>query len=248
MRDVFSKQMKKKEILTLSQLEEAIGYTFQDKSLLERSLTHRSWAHEQVQSGEEIKARHLHNEALEFMGDSVLGLIVAEHLFLNFPDLNEGALSRMKHMLVSTSSLAIASERMDIGRFVRVGLGEERSGGRRKQAILADVFEAILAAIFLDGGLPAARSFVNKALEEELRTADPTLAAAADHKTMLQEILQARKVSVPHYKVIEVSGPPHSRNFLVEVTWDGGSVRGSGATIKAAQMEAAKHALLMINS
>jgi len=224
-------------------LEQALQYTFQDRALLERAITHRSWAHEHLGPGEEEKARRLHNEAFEFVGDSVLGLVVADYLFCDHDNLTEGELSRMKHRLVSTSTLAKASQRITIGKYLRVGRGEEKTGGRRKQALLADVFEAVLAAIYLDGGLDAAKEFVSYALGPELEVADPELAAAADHKTVLQEHLQACGGITPQYLVIETVGPPHRRIFYVEANWDGGCVRGQGLSIKAAEAEAARLAL-----
>jgi ribonuclease-3 len=227
----------------LAELEKILAYTFNDRSLLKRSVTHRSWAHEQVAPGNEEEARRLHNEALEFVGDSVLGLIVAHYLFEFYPDVTEGELSRMKHRLVSAPTLAKASERLAIGQFLRVGRGEEKSGGRRKRALLADVFEAVLAAIFLDGGLAAATDFVHLALGTELERVDPEMAAAADYKTLLQERLQAEYQTVPQYNVIETTGPPHRRTFHVELSWDGVSVRAEGRTIKAAETVAARLAI-----
>lgn len=227
----------------LDDLEEILGYGFDDRSLLERALTHRSWAHEQVGAGNEANARRLHNEALEFVGDSVLGLVVADYLFQTYPDVTEGELSRMKHRLVSASTLAAASERLTVGEYLRVGRGEEKSGGRGKQALLADAFEALLAAIFLDGGLPAATDFVYHALADELEKVDPEAAAAADFKTLLQERLQADHHAAPHYAVVETTGPPHRRTFHVELSWEGGTVRAEGRTIKAAETIAARLAL-----
>jgi len=227
----------------LSELEKILAYSFTDLSLLKRAVTHRSWAHEQVAPGNEGEARRLHNEAFEFVGDSVLGLIVADYLFQSYPDVTEGELSRMKHRLVSAPTLARASERLGVGQFLRVGRGEEKSGGRRKRALLADAFEAVLAAIFLDGGLTAATDFVHHALGDELERVDPEVAAAADYKTLLQERLQAEHQTVPQYNVIEATGPPHRRMFHVELSWDGGSVRAEGRTIKAAETVAARLAL-----
>ncbi len=227
----------------LTELEDILGHTFNDRSWLERALTHRSWAHEQVPAGHEDEARRLHNEALEFVGDSVLGLIVADYLFASYPDVTEGELSRMKHQLVSAPTLARASEQLTIGRFVRVGRGEDKSGGRRKRALLADAFEAVLAAIFLDGGLEAATSFVRHALGDKLEQVDPEAAAAADFKTLLQERLQANHLAAPQYTVVEAMGPPHRRTFLVELSWEGGSVRAQGRTIKDAETSAARLAL-----
>jgi ribonuclease-3 len=227
----------------LDSLEEILGYKFADRDLLERAITHRSWAHEQVSPGAQDEARRLHNEAFEFLGDSVLGLIVANQLFLSNPDATEGELSRMKHRLVSAVTLANASLRLGLGEFVRFGKGEERSGGSRKRALLADVFEALTGAIFLEGGLVAATQFVELALAHELAHSDPESAAAADHKTLLQEKLQALKQPGPQYSVVETLGPPHRRIFHVEVKWTGGQVLGEGRTIKAAEAVAARLAL-----
>lgn len=227
----------------LDLLETVLSYNFQDRALLERAITHRSWAHEKVAPGDERQARKLHNESLEFLGDSVLGLIVANYLCNSYPAGTEGELSRMKHRLVSAPTLAEASQGLKLGDFLRFGRGEEKSGGRRKAALLADVFEAVMGAIFLDGGLPAATQFVEHSLGEQLRCADPILAAAADPKTRLQERLQANREPAPQYKVVETLGPPHHRTFHVELNWNGGTARGEGRTIKAAEAAAAQVAL-----
>lgn len=225
-------------------METILNYTFLNRTLLERAITHRSWAHEQVAPGAEDLARRLHNEALEFLGDSVLGLIVADYLCRAYPEGTEGELSRMKHRLVSAPTLTTASCRLNLGDFLRFGRGEEKSGGRSKDALLADALEALTGAIFLDGGLEAATRFVSLALGEELRRANPMAAAEADYKTLLQEKLQAERRPAPKYSVVETLGPPHRRVFHVEVTWDGGTVRGEGRSIKAAEVAAAKEALL----
>ena len=235
--------MKHSHLENLNQLEEILNYHFRDQGLLTQAMTHRSWAHEQVSPRAQRDARNLHNEALEFLGDSILGLIVAEYLFRAYPNASEGELSRMKHRLVSAPTLAKTSTRLSLGEFVRFGRGEEKSGGRRKHALLADVFEAVTGAIFLDGGLEAARAFVERALDEELRAADPIAAAAADPKTMLQEKLQATHQPGPQYTVVETLGPPHKRMFHVELKWNGGTTRGEGQTIKAAEAAAAQEAL-----
>jgi len=232
----------------LDLLEKILAYNFQDRLLLERAVTHRSWAHEQVAPGAGERARQLHNEAFEFLGDSVLGLIVADYLCGAYPEVTEGELSRMKHRLVSAPTLAKASLRLSLGDFLRFGRGEEKSGGRDKAALLGDVLEALTGAIFLDGGLPAATAFVHHALGEELQRANPTAAAAADYKTMLQEKLQAERRQAPKYIVVETLGPPHRRTFHVELTWDSGSVRGEGRSIKAAEVAAAMQALQSFRS
>jgi ribonuclease-3 len=227
-------------------LEEKIGYSFRDRRVLERALTHRSWAHETVGAGGEREARSLHNEALEFVGDSVLGLVVADALFRSHPEVTEGELSRMKHRLVSTQTLARVSRRLGLGEHLRVGRGEEKTGGRRKRALLADAFEALLAAVFLDGGYAEAEGFVRRALGSELEEATPESAAAADFKTLLQERLQSERHLSPTYEVVETEGPPHARTFHVEAVFDGERVRGAGPTIKAAETHAARRALELI--
>ncbi|HZI18028.1 MAG TPA: ribonuclease III [Pyrinomonadaceae bacterium] len=227
----------------LAPLAESLGYGFKDARLLERALTHRSWAHESVPSGDEESARLLHNEALEFVGDSVLGLVVAEALFKSHPHVTEGELSRMKHRLVSTQTLARVSRGLRLGEFLRVGRGEEKTGGRRKRALLADAFEAVLAAVYLDGGFAEAAAFVRRALGAELSGATPESAAASDFKTLLQERLQAGGHPAPQYELVETLGPPHERTFRVEVVLDGERVRGEGRSIKAAEMDAACRAL-----
>jgi ribonuclease-3 len=227
----------------LDQLESILDYRFRDQDLLTQAMTHRSWAHEQVSPRAQRDARNLHNEALEFLGDSILGLIVADYLFKAYPNATEGELSRMKHRLVSAPTLAKTSIELSLGEFVRFGRGEEKSGGRRKAALLADVFEAVMGAIFLDGGLPAATRFIEHTLGSELRCANPISAAAADPKTRLQERLQANHEPGPQYKVVETLGPPHHRTFHVELSWNGGTARGEGRTIKAAEAAAAQAAL-----
>ena len=198
--------------------------------------------------GAEDKARQLHNEALEFLGDSVLGLVVAHYLCKAYPGGTEGELSRMKHHLVSAPTLAEASLRLKLGDFLRFGRGEEKSGGRRKDALLADVLEALTGAIFVDGGFSAASAFVEQALGEELQKVTPSAAAAADYKTMLQEKLQAERRPAPKYSVVEAIGPPHRRTFHVEVSWDNGSVRAEGRSKKAAEAAAAKEALAFMSA
>lgn len=240
--------MKRSPLENLDQLEEVLDYRFVDSALLTQAMTHRSWAHEQVSPRAQRDARNLHNEALEFLGDSVLGLIVADYLFKAYPHASEGELSRMKHRLVSAPTLAKTSRELCLGEFVCFGRGEEKSGGRRKHALLADVFEAVTGAIYVDGGLEAATKFVERALGEELRTADPVAAAAADPKTMLQEKLQATHQPGPQYTVVETLGPPHKRMFHVELKWNGGTARGEGQTIKAAEAAAAHEALKLMES
>jgi ribonuclease-3 len=225
----------------LAKLEEKLGYKFQNLELLKRALTHRSWAYEQKPFGEEEEIRSLQNESFEFVGDSVLGLAVVEHLFNNHPDATEGDLSLMKHSLVSRKTLAKVSEKIDLGSFIRVGRGEEKTGGRRKQALLADGLEAVLAAIFFDGGYIQARNTVQKILADEFRSATPV--TSLDYKTLLQETLQADKRPAPTYNLIKTEGPDHKPTFFVEAVWDDDKVEAKGSSIKAAEMMAADLAI-----
>lgn len=230
----------------LPSLEQRLGYKFNSFSLLERAVTHRSWAHEKLPDGSEEDVRNLHNESFEFIGDSVLGLAVAEQLFSKHPDTSEGGLTLMKHQLVSADTLARLAENLGLGEFLRLGKGEEKTGGKKKHALLADMLEAIIGAVFLDSGYVAARSFIGRIFMEELKTATPK--KATDFKTLLQETLQARKSAAPTYSVTSTEGPPHARTFHVEAKWDTGVVNGSGSTIKQAEMEAASKALEMISA
>lgn len=226
----------------LARLEQLLGYKFQNLELLQRALTHRSWAYENSpvpDNGE--SARSLQNESLELVGDAVLGLAVVEQLYNKHSTASEGELTLMKHRLVSTGTLAEAAQRINLGEFLRVGKGEEKTGGRRKQALLADTFEAVLGAIFFDTGYISARAFVQRVLADEIRNATPT--SSIDYKTLLQETLQADKREAPSYSVVKTSGPPHNRTFHVEAAWDAGAVRGKGTSIKQAEMMAANLAL-----
>jgi ribonuclease-3 len=225
----------------LAKLEQVIGYKFKNPALLERAVTHRSWAFEQVSLGEEDKARSLHNESLEFVGDSVLGLAVAEHLYNLHPQASEGDLTLMKHHLVSSTTLAKTAKTICLGNYLRVGRGEEKTGGRRKHALLADTLEAVIGAVFFDTGYISARAFVTRILAEGFREATPK--TSLDYKTLLQETLQADKLPAPSYNVVKVEGPPHERTFLVEAVWESGRVEGKGTSIKAAEMTAANLAL-----
>jgi ribonuclease-3 len=224
-----------------AKLATLIGHRFKDPKVLERALTHRSWAYENMPGESDDVIRDVENESLEFVGDSVLGLVIAEKLFQAHPHSNEGQLTLMKHSLVSTATLARVAEGMKIGDFMRVGRGEEKTGGRKKQALLANTLEAVIAAVFIDGGYSAARLFIGRVFDEELRTATPD--NSVDYKTLLQERLQGAKMRAPAYSVIETSGPPHSRRFTVEAVWETGQTRAAGKTIKAAEMKAAAEAL-----
>lgn len=230
----------------LAKLENLIGHKFNDLKLLERAVTHRSWAYENLPGASEEIVREAENESMEFVGDSVLGLVIAEQLYAAHPKGSEGDLTLMKHHLVSTSTLARLAEDMGIGDFVRVGRGEEKTGGRKKQALLANTLEALIAAVFLDGGYIPARFFIARVFAVELKNATPK--NSIDYKTLLQELLQSERQAAPSYNVIKTEGPPHDRTFSVEATWATGKARGTGNSIKAAEMMAATEALTILKT
>lgn len=227
--------------MKLSNFENVIGYKFEDPKLLERALTHRSWAHENLGGKNEDEIRAAENESFEFLGDSVLGLAVAEQLFRKYPDASEGELTLMKHRLVSMTTLATVAESLNIGEYIRIGRGEEKTGGRRKKAILADALEAVIAAVFFDSGYVATRSFVARILANEFRSATPE--GSADYKTLLQEKLQAEQLPGQTYSLLKTEGQPHERTFYVEAAWKTGKALGQGSSIKSAEMMAASEAL-----
>src|SRR5215813_1532887 len=224
---------------TLTDLEQQIGYSFRSRALLDRALTHRSFANERAEGCR-------HNEALEFLGDSVLGFVVSAWLLDRFPDQPEGKLSKMKAYMVSETSLAELSEAIDLGRFIRLNRGEEKTGGRRKRALLADAYEAVIGAIYLDGGIAAAQRFLHRELSSKMSSIDPESMIGDDYKSALQERLQAAGRPMPEYILVEASGPDHRRTFRVQLRV-GGSIlsSGEGSTIKVAQQEAARSALAL---
>lgn len=230
--------------MNLSKLEKILDYKFREPSLLERAITHRSWAHENLPGASEEKLREAENESLEFVGDSVLGLVIAEQLYTANPTLSEGDLTLMKHHLVSMATLAKLALELGLGEFVRVGRGEEKTGGRKKQAILADTLEAIIAAIFFDGGYGTAKECVSKIFAADLGTVTPK--GSLDYKTLLQETLQSEKLSAPSYVLVKTDGQPHARTFFVEAVWETGRSEGTGRSIKSAEMMAASEALKML--
>ena len=222
----------------LSELEQQIGYSFRSRALLDRALTHRSFANERAAE------RCQHNEAMEFLGDSVLGFVVSAWLLERFPDVSEGKLSKMKAYLVSETSLAELADVIDLGRYVLLNRGEEKTGGRRKRALLADVYEALIGALYVDGGTTVAERFLRRELKPKLMTIDPTAMIGADYKSALQERLQAVGGAGPEYALVEAMGPDHRRTFRVELRIARRSIStGEGHTIKEAQQEAARLAL-----
>jgi ribonuclease-3 len=229
----------------LGTLENLLGYKFHDIKLLERAVTHRSWAYEMMPNEPDEKVRELENESMEFLGDSVLGLAIAEELFRKNPKLHEGDLTLMKHRLVSTTTLGQLGEKMRLGDFLKVSRGEEKTGGRKKLQLLTNTLEAVIAAVFLDGGYVPARALILNIFAEELKEATPR--SSMDFKTQLQELLQSRKLSAPTYSVVRTEGMPHDRTFFVEASWETGIATGSGNSIKSAEMMAASEALKMLN-
>jgi ribonuclease-3 len=239
-----------------SELEHTLGHAFAKRHRLEQALTHSSLAYELAtgraeasQPGSESDAKEDDNEQLEFLGDAVLGLIVADCLFRSYPELNEGHLTRLRAQLVSRKHLGQVAARISLGSYMRLGRGEERSGGRQKSVLLANALEAVIAALYLDGGLKVATDFVRNCIVEpyvhELHSELEAGHAMGDHKSALQEWLQAHKCGSPHYIVKAESGPDHRKRFLVElhiVTETGAAIvaDGAGSTKKKAEQEAAR--------
>ncbi len=225
----------------LAPFEQRIGYRFRDRALLVRALTHRSRAHEDG-SGQAST-----NESLEFLGDAVLGFVVADLVFQEFPDADEGQKSKIKASLVSSAALARVADTLELGASLRLGRGEDKTGGRQKPVLLADACEAVFAAVYLDGGLAAARALILRALGpqlEDARRRGAAVAGAGDFKSLLQEYLQARRLSPPAYRVIGQAGPDHDKVFTVDVRTDARLLaEATGRSKKDAEQQAARAAL-----
>jgi len=219
-------------------LQKAIGYRFRDRGLLEHAMTHTSRANEDVTGGV------VDNESLEFLGDAVLGFVIADTLFREFPDWDEGEKSKTKASMVSTFALAKQAERLHLGEHLLLGRGEEKTGGRRKQALLADTYEALIASIYLDGGVDAARAFITREFQHLIADARRHGVGGQDYKSGLQELVQARSQPLPEYRLVGTFGPDHDKRFEVEVLVAGEPLaRASGPSKKEAEQEAAKKAL-----
>lgn len=219
-------------------LQQAIGYRFRDRGLLEHAMTHTSKANEDVSGGV------IDNESLEFLGDALLGFVVADLLFKEFPQFDEGEKSKAKATLVSTTSLARHAERLNVGGHLLLGRGEEKTGGRRKQALLADAYEALIAAIYLDGGIDHARAFIVREFRDEIADVHRHGVGGQDYKSSLQELLQSRNLPLPEYRLVGTLGPDHSKQFEVEVLVNGESfARATGTSKKDAEQESARAAL-----
>jgi len=237
-------------------LENRLGYRFRTRALAEQALTHSSHAHEvDSESNGSGEEESKHNEQLEFLGDAVLGFITSQALFARFPAFREGELSKLRAHLVSARHLIRAARELELGSFLRLGKGEEKSGGRNKSALLVDALEAVLAAVYLDGGLEPVRQFVlGRIVEPELKRLAQQSGGAfpvTDYKSALQESLQAAGRAQPAYVVTKEEGPDHKKTFTVEVRIHppGGSrkpeyvARAEGSSKKSAEQRAARRAL-----
>ncbi len=219
------------------ELQVRIQYRFRDRGLLEHALTHKSRAAEDVSGGV------ADNESLEFLGDAVLGLVVVDTLFRQYPTYTEGQKSKIKAAVVSTQSLARHAEQIRLGDHLILGRGEEKTGGRFKQALLADAYEALIAAIYLDGGLDAAAGFLHRELKEAI-DAGSAQTFARDYKSALQERLQALGFGLPEYRIAGEAGPDHRKMFSIEVVCKGDVLgAATGKAKKEAEQEAARLAL-----
>lgn len=220
----------------IKDLEEAIGYRFKDIRLLQNALAHSSYANEQWHNS------LLSNERLEFLGDSVLGMLVARFLYTNFPQRPEGELTRMRADMVCEKTLASVANTLNLGKHILLGKGEELGGGRHRNSILADAVEAVLAACYLDGGMEAAEAFVGKYILVQV-PADHI--HHVDYKTKLQELVQRKRDQVLGYTLVGQSGPDHDKLFLVDATLNGDVVgSGRGSSKKRAEQDAAKNAIV----
>ena len=219
----------------IKDLEAAIGYRFRNITLLQNALTHSSYANERWHNS------LLSNERLEFLGDSILGMVVAEYLYRNFPDRPEGELTRMRADMVCETSLAQIAVRLDLGKHLLLGHGEERFGGRTRPSILADAVESVIAASFLDGGMAAAESFINRFV---LCDVPVSKLHNTDYKTSLQELIQQKKNQVLAYRLVGESGPDHDKTFVAQVLLNDEVIgEGSGSSKKRAEQDAARVAL-----
>ena len=219
----------------IKDLENAIGYRFSNITLLQNALAHSSYANERWHDG--LRS----NERLEFLGDSILGMVVAEHLYKNFPDRPEGELTRMRADMVCETSLAEVAAKLDLGKHLLLGHGEEQGGGRTRASTLADAVESIIAASFLDGGMAAAEGIIRRFVLCNVPTGK---LHNADYKTALQELVQQKKNQVLTYTLVGETGPDHDKQFFVEVALNGQVIgKGSGSSKKRAEQAAAQAAV-----
>ena len=226
------------QAVDLSAFEQEIHYSFKNKKLLKQALTHSSYANE--------GKKHLqNNERLEFLGDSVLSIVVAEHLFRNFKHIPEGELTRLRASLVCEQALFEFSQKIHLGDYLLLGKGEENTGGRERPSIVSDAFEAVIAAVFLDGGMEEAKRYVLSFIPDDLT---PEMAhSLADYKTALQEIIQQNREEKVEYVLTSESGPDHNKTYEIEVRLNSNVIgRGKGKSKKQAEQNAAKEALTLM--
>jgi ribonuclease-3 len=228
----------------IAELESLLGHQFRDPRWLYQALMHSSRIPERAE-----KDPAESNEKLEFLGDAVLELVVSEELVREFPDWSEGQLSKSRARLVNATAISLSAQRLGLGKYLRLGRGEEKTGGRTKPALLADAYEALIAAIYLDGGLEAARGFVRRSLVEGAIAVEAERLGHTDHKSALQEFLQSRGMAPGAYHVISESGPDHQKTFRVEVRIAGQvTAMGCGRTKKEAEQSAAIAALIQLGA
>jgi ribonuclease-3 len=221
----------------LDELQEKIGVYFNDLGLLRKALTHKSYANE----NQNLNLKD--NERLEFLGDSVLDIVISEYMFNRYPDYPEGELAKMRAVVVSAPILANKSRKLDLGKYLLLGKGEEMTGGRSRSSILADAFEGLVGSIYLDRDLKVARRFILDLMKSDIDSVEAG-EHIKDYKTILQEKIQQASNSRPEYAVIEEEGPDHSKLFTVQVRYDAKPLgQGTGSSKKEAQQEAAKSAL-----
>lgn len=221
-----------------AELEKRIGYTFRNRELIHEALSHSSYANEK-------KKQRRSNERLEFLGDSVLSVVVSQHLFTNYPELPEGELTKIRAALVCEKSLHRFALQIGLGEFLLLGKGEEHTGGRERPSILADAFEAVIAAIYLDGGLEPAREHIMHFIPKSLPENRAVL--FGDYKTALQEVIQKNPEEKVEYILTSESGPDHNKFFVVEVCLNSNVIgRGEGKSKKEAEQMAAKEALMLM--
>jgi len=229
-------------LVTLSTLQQTLGISFNDLSLLEQAMVHSSYVNENPDS------ISISNERLEFLGDAVLGLVIAEKLYLGYPQFSEGEMTKLRSALVSREALARTARNISLGNYLYLGKGEETSGGRNKPTNLAGALETVIAAVFLDQGLAIVRDFILRLLNKELQKV-VSQGIKTDYKSQLQELIQSRQQQTPTYYLVEAVGPAHNRRFTVEVRVDNTVLgRGSSKSKKAAETEAARLALERLSS
>lgn len=217
-----------------SELEKGLGYRFSDRALLQNALTHSSYANENRERGV------LDNERLEFLGDAILGFVVADYLYRHFPQKPEGELTRIRADLVCETNLAKAAGTIRLGEFLLLGHGEEHAGGRKRNSIVSDAMESVIAASYLDGGFEAAKGIIDRLILSDI----PVRPRNFDYKTALQELVQRKKEQVLHYELVGESGPDHDKHFTVAVLLNGQTVgHGTGSSKKRAEQAAAESAI-----